>query len=126
MRHLRNRTLYGCVAEDHHDHQRMSDARGEQLRAVIYVIADGDEDRWQRQCLRWCERQRYEAVSLVIDSPDGRRWRDAFEMLCKGEADVILAPNRDHLLPGRVPRAESVGEMLPARVPRQRRAREVR
>lgn len=96
-------------------------------RAIIYISRSDDLDHLTTACVEYCERRGYTLVSLVAGDPRGRKWRDAYEMLLSGNADVLVAPSRGHLPANRVPRIEIVDEqgrqVRPQKVPRERRPR---
>jgi len=96
------------------------------LRAVIYVFSGIDQERHQRACIAWCERRRYQVVSLVIDDRSASRWPDVCRMATTGAADLVVVFDRDNLPPARLPRVEGVGPMTSTTPPRQRRPRSIR
>lgn len=73
-------------------------------RAVILYRPDAPDKR--RQAMEYCQRQEYEIAGFV----HADRWDDAVTMVANGEASVIVAPDRSHLDPHRVPRVEVVDE----------------
>ncbi len=94
----------------------------DKLHAVI-LTPDGDEAQrraWRRQCLRHCEARGYEVVGTASE------WKDAAVMLLEGRAEVIVAAEREHFPPDRVPRVETAGQPphMPG-PPRQRRPKDV-
>jgi hypothetical protein len=96
----------------------------ENLRAVIYVRADEDADRWQRICIDHAEAKGYRVISLVVD--DGATgWLDVVKMLAAGEADVVVLADWRHLSPDRIPRVE-IAELPDRPAPSHRHPRGLR
>lgn len=92
----------------------------DQLHAVI-LTPDGDEPRrraWLAECLRHCVARGYQVVGTASE------WRDAAVMMLDGRAQVIVAAERDHFPPDRIPRVETAGQPpTEPGPPRQRRPR---
>jgi hypothetical protein len=66
------------------------------LRAVLWV-PHRDRDRWERACHRDCQQHNERVVAVIQDDGTGKRWADAYAMLDRGEADVIVAGRWDHV-----------------------------
>jgi len=98
-----------------------------EARTIIYVPDTADTDRWYRLALDYCERRRYEVVSVVTERSDGGCWADVVEMLRVGEAEVVVVGRRDHLPAQRRPRVEVIAEATTPRTTtaRHRRPRAV-
>ena len=86
-------------------------------RAIIFGPPE-DRERWEAECLAYCERQRYVVVSLIIGGDE--KWPAVRDALMTGVADVVVVASKDHLPSDRSPRIESVTEELPA-IPARRR-----
>jgi len=80
------------------------------LRAVIYLPAGEQMDRWRRTCALHVEARGYELVSIVIDEASGERWSSIQALLRDGRVDVIVVARRDQLPPDRLPRIEVASE----------------
>jgi hypothetical protein len=78
------------------------------MRAVIHVPERAAH--WATDLvLRHCEAAGHEVVSLAID------WAVAMrEVVCTGNADVLVVASRAHLSPLRVPRLEVADELVMA------------
>lgn len=90
--------------------------------AVIYIPPGVDVGRWQKACLKHCNRRGYKLVSLVVDE-DGTKWHDVIRMNASGESDIIVIFDWNAMPPDRLPRVEEVGVENSGDVPRQRRPR---
>lgn len=97
----------------------------ERLRAVIYVPAGRDADRWQRRCMHHVQRRGYELVAIVADEGDGAQWASVRALIDAGDVEIVVVAKEDHLPPDRLPRPE-VAEEGPAPTPSQRRPRLIR
>jgi hypothetical protein len=77
-------------------------------RAALYAPLADDGQRWVMAGVEWCDRLGYDLCSLVVD-PDGSRWREVFQLLLTGDAEVIVVNRRDHI-PLTLPRIEIIAE----------------
>lgn len=82
-------------------------------KAVIYVPHTADPIAGS-VCLRWCEEQAHQVVSLA------HRWRDVVALLCADLAQVAVVATRGDLPPTRRPRVEIVDEEIIHRSPQRR------
>ena len=86
-------------------------------RAIIFGPPE-DRERWEAECLAYCERHDLEVVGLVIGGDE--KWPALREAMINGVADLVVVASKDHLPPDRRPRIESVTEEFSA-VPARRR-----
>ena len=91
-------------------------------RAIIYVPAGVDVERWQKACHKHCLRRGYDIVSLTVDE-DGSKWRDVVSMFFNDEAEVVVVFDTHKLPEDRTPRMEEVGVERTGDLPRERRPR---
>jgi len=89
------------------------------LRAVIWIAADPEWDRYAGWCVSYCTRKGYDIVA-VVDGRAGGRYDDAWQLTRDGRADVIVTPARDHLPADRLPRIEVVAEERRHLVPQEK------
>lgn len=95
-------------------------------RAVIYVPAGREANRWREVCMLYCANRGYEVVGVVTAPRNVGRWRDVRAMARRDALDVLVAARRDHLPAGRRPRIEVVEEQPRSGRPPARRPRVLR